>query len=717
MINGFDVLDADTPGAVEELEERLPLGPRVRTGGGGMHFYFKHAPGTRNWTKRLPGVDFRADGGYVVLAGSIHPNRRQYEWVDGTSNLALPEAPAWLREIASKPPSGARTGPPFREGERNQRLFERACAIRAKGHAVLPEIRRQNANLCDPPLGDDEVQRIAASAERYPLRVGDGPEAGIDVGTASIDDKDELHCVSSAELGDGRIVEEILTDRGPTFLVYTPDSEHWELLPTVTVDGDELAPLPVPTGLRGALILPDGVEEYGSTLQLLTELEAWGLRGYDPGKERPIYRLWVRLALASWLLDGFYRSSGDRYAPLLPSVGPPESGKGRLLLVMRYLSYRSLYLLKTTRVPSIFRAIEGWNGTLILDEADLGSSSEASEFIEFLNARAYGVPILRYSTDGARMSYFNSFGMTVIAIRKAYEDAGFNSRTIPLKAEVTAKTNDIDLVASKSWIEQGRALQRKLLLWRLRHLHLIRSSRLTIPTRASFPGVDAYRVRAAVLPLLALKAEERAIVDDLGDLVTEIQERLVAERADSPEGVLLGFVHDRLGSDGYEVVRDEKGFRIEETRTERNDEDVTVVRQVPLTARIVSDALGKELPTRTITRLWRALGQTIKSRARYPGALYASLLVISDHERLEREFARFVPNAQLKAPLFDTRLVQSTLIDSPASELPEQAEHPEQRRPEDPSLATSVQLVQDVQAESVSPRESAGPVPPGGDGS
>jgi hypothetical protein len=698
--NGFDVLDADTLEAVAEGEARLPPGPRVRTGGGGMHFYVRHVPGARNWAKRRPGFDYRAEGGYVVLAGSIHESGQPYEWVEGTADLPLPDAPEWLSELqraaASRPASGAR----YVEGERNDRLFRIASAVRAKGGDVLDEVRLSNEELCLPPLGDKEVQRIVESASRY--SAGRAPHSKSK--SPAPKDKDQARRTESyVELTDGRIVEEILTHNGPAFLIFTPNPECWEIAPLVWVDGEEVRPRPVPVGLRESLLLADGVEEYGTTRQLLAELEAWGLEAYDPGKEGPIFRLWVRLALASWLLDAFYRGAGDRYAPVLPSVGPPESGKGRLLLVARYMSYRSLYLLKTTRVPSIFRALQGWNGTLILDEADLASSTEASEFIEFLNARAYGVPILRYNTDGDRMSYFQSFGMTILAIRKAYEDAGFNSRTVPMHAVVTTKVSDIDLVAARAWIDRGRALLRKLLLWRLRHIHLILTGKLRLPTRVAFPKVEAFRVRAAVLPLLALKEEEPEIVRDLGDLVAEIQTRLVTERADSPEGVLLGFVHDRLGAEGFEVVREEPGFKIEETRVERTADEGPITYNVPLTARGVSEALGRELPIRTVSRIWRAMGQSVKPRARYPEKLYASLLVISDPQRLEREFSRFVPNAQPKADLFRARPIQSTLADSATQDLPEQAEHPEQTNREAPNPGLAVQPVQDVQAASIRP--------------
>jgi putative DNA primase/helicase len=171
--NGFDVLDADTPEAVAEGEARLPMGPRVRTGGGGMHFYLRHAPDARNWTKRLPGFDYRGEGGYVVLAGSIHENGQPYEWVEGTADLQIPEAPDWVRVAGSKLTESVRTGPPYHQGERNQRLFEMACAIRAKGHEVLPELRDKNEDLCVPPLSDEEVRRIAESAMGYPVGTPD----------------------------------------------------------------------------------------------------------------------------------------------------------------------------------------------------------------------------------------------------------------------------------------------------------------------------------------------------------------------------------------------------------------------------------------------------------------------------------------------------------------------------------------------------------------
>jgi len=60
------------------------LGARVRTGGGGVHFYFdlpadmlepRCGPSSR------PGIDRKAGGGYVVAPPSVHPNGQRYAWV------------------------------------------------------------------------------------------------------------------------------------------------------------------------------------------------------------------------------------------------------------------------------------------------------------------------------------------------------------------------------------------------------------------------------------------------------------------------------------------------------------------------------------------------------------------------------------------------------------------------------------------------------------
>jgi len=112
--SGMLVLDVDPrdggPESLAELERTvgpLPETAKARTGGGGMHIFFRYPAGeeVRNSTGRLgPGLDVRGEGGYVVVPPSR--TRGVYEWLD----RAALAGPAWLlgclRELQSRPGEG-----------------------------------------------------------------------------------------------------------------------------------------------------------------------------------------------------------------------------------------------------------------------------------------------------------------------------------------------------------------------------------------------------------------------------------------------------------------------------------------------------------------------------------------------------------------------------------------------------------------------------------
>jgi putative DNA primase/helicase len=85
-VSGIFVLDADTPDALDWAESNMePTDMRVRTGKG-MHLYYPLSADVqiRNKTRirvgaggRI-GLDIRADGGYVLGPGSVHPSGAVY---------------------------------------------------------------------------------------------------------------------------------------------------------------------------------------------------------------------------------------------------------------------------------------------------------------------------------------------------------------------------------------------------------------------------------------------------------------------------------------------------------------------------------------------------------------------------------------------------------------------------------------------------------------
>jgi hypothetical protein len=121
---GFWVLDVDDREQLHELfSEQGPEWSETwtqHTGGGGLHLFFEFKgdgsdPSSRVGVFGRAGVDVRSEGGYIVVAPSLHASGKEYEF-DDLNGLApwsegaeLRAAPDWL---LAKLASRGRTAPP-----------------------------------------------------------------------------------------------------------------------------------------------------------------------------------------------------------------------------------------------------------------------------------------------------------------------------------------------------------------------------------------------------------------------------------------------------------------------------------------------------------------------------------------------------------------------------------------------------------------------------
>ncbi len=174
-LSNIIVVDVDGEEGLATLRtvSPVPPTPRYRTGRG-EQLWFRHPGGTvRNFAKRLPGLDLRGDGGYVVVPPSLHRNGRRYEWVIPLEDSELAPPPLWLLDLVKRPRGNDRDGPGdtihrlkllqgVPEGKRHD------TAVRIAGHYFGIGWRSEEiealligfAARCTPPHDPDDIRRI-----------------------------------------------------------------------------------------------------------------------------------------------------------------------------------------------------------------------------------------------------------------------------------------------------------------------------------------------------------------------------------------------------------------------------------------------------------------------------------------------------------------------------------------------------------------------------
>jgi hypothetical protein len=142
-------IDEDLPGSLAALGLDIPNCPTQRTGSG-QHYIFKaNGHPIRNRWKFAPGLDCRADGGYIIMAPSLHLSGKHYQWIAGHSleDLEPPDIPDALAKLTVDLNGG--TGD---ERRTDQDLFGRLKLEALLSRLEAMEQRRQDGGWREPML-------------------------------------------------------------------------------------------------------------------------------------------------------------------------------------------------------------------------------------------------------------------------------------------------------------------------------------------------------------------------------------------------------------------------------------------------------------------------------------------------------------------------------------------------------------------------------------
>ena len=281
------------------------------------------------------------------------------------------------------------------------------------------------------------------------------------------------------------------------------------------------------------VLFPSEPEEYGTDADLLAAIQAFIHRYMEVGL---LYeQIAAHYVLLSWIYENFH------VLPYLRLRGDPGSGKTRFLEVVGSLCYKPIFASGASTTSPIFRMINAFRGTLIIDESDFRFSDEKADFVKILNnGNARGFPVLRSETTATKEimpASYVVFGPKIVATRSYFEDRALESRCITEEMNHNRMRSDIPSSLPSSSRAEALAIRNRLLLFRFRNLH-----KMGAKEHLKDPLLEP-RLNQIYLPLLSLMEDEK-VRKEVGKFARAFNRQMVDERSGETEAQLLSVIRD-----------------------------------------------------------------------------------------------------------------------------------------------------------------------------
>lgn len=363
----------------------------------------------------------------------------------------------------------------------------------------------------------------------------------------------------SFALPEGTLVETVyrVAENHTTFCVLEGGNIRYE--PTLMVNGRKFVPYSASNNLlkHEVVLLPSEAREYDSAAALTKDIQGFIHRYVDLS---PLFeQIAAYYILLSWLFDRFNE------LPYLRVRGDAGSGKSRFLLVVGSLCYKPIFASGASTVSPLFRILDSFRGTLIVDEGDFRFSDEKAELVKILNnGNGRGFPVLRSESVSTREfspRAYQVFGPKLIGTRGYFQDRALESRCLTEEMGGRRLRNDVPINLPASYKEESLALRNQLLMFRFRN-HATCSVNPALVDRTVEP-----RLAQIFVPLLSI-VEDAEARESLRALLHEYHRELIADRGLDLEARVLEVIQELTLVDGDNLSIKEISSLLEERHGE-----------------------------------------------------------------------------------------------------------------------------------------------------
>jgi len=363
-------------------------------------------------------------------------------------------------------------------------------------------------------------------------------------------DKKILIKTSGKVLG-GRVYEQVkVTDKDfETFFVYYNRLKRKFEGKKSLKDGN-LVYIPYTNNLiiiKNVVKIPTGIIDNKNTDALISDIREF-IDKYVYISDEVDKEIVITYILLTWVYDRFTA------IPYLRAIGELGTGKSRLLYVLN-ICYKSITTSSLASPAPIFRVIDKFGGTLILDEAELGKRSERNEDIkEILRAgKDNGGYVLRCDPKTNQPIPFTVFGPKILGCRRPYSDEALESRIITIRME-EAKGNDIPINLEKEIFEkESDELRAKLLAWRLKEYFNIDTNSY----KKYILNNVSKRLNEMYAPLICVRAYDKEFIESLLGKEVSSYKRQQEDKAMTIEAnIVKAIVEIKFGIGGSVLLKE-----------------------------------------------------------------------------------------------------------------------------------------------------------------
>lgn len=304
-------------------------------------------------------------------------------------------------------------------------------------------------------------------------------------------------------------------------------------------DAWSILPYPAQNSIiKSELVLfPSEAKKYRNEQELIKKIQSFIHHYLDV---TPFFeKLSAYYVLFTWVYDGFNE------LPYLRAIGDFGSGKTRLLQTIGSICYKPIFANGATTVSPIFRLIDGFRGTLILDEADFHYSEAWSEIVKILNSgHSKGMPVVR-SEGGDKKEFepraFNVFCPKIIATRGYFKDKALESRFIVEEMGHRKLRDDIPISLPNIFWDEALELRNYLLMFRLKNF-----GKKTIDESLVDRSLEP-RLNQIIVPLASI-IDNLDLREELKTSVAEYSQQMICDRGMEFEGQILEVINELKNS-------------------------------------------------------------------------------------------------------------------------------------------------------------------------